>query len=178
MSVSSRRIPFLLPYIPFPDSHPSSPFFFTFYPSGKLRKVRCDAHFPSCGACRRTAKFEGRDPADVVCNYQAKRDPKTPKNQSSAKAKGKASAAKAEAARRSHSADSTTSRADSLDAEGAEISSLSAAKRRKQFKVRGRKSASITNMPEEEDTTVVVAELETRMGTQPLYTIPVLATNP
>ncbi|ORY75657.1 hypothetical protein BCR35DRAFT_306164 [Leucosporidium creatinivorum] len=35
----------------------------------KRRKVRCDAVKPACGSCRRTARFEGRDETEVVCEY-------------------------------------------------------------------------------------------------------------
>ncbi|GAA5842577.1 hypothetical protein JCM9279_003625 [Rhodotorula babjevae] len=35
----------------------------------RARKVRCDAGKPACRACLRTARFEGRDEASVVCCY-------------------------------------------------------------------------------------------------------------
>ncbi|GAA5930043.1 hypothetical protein JCM3775_004496 [Rhodotorula graminis] len=35
----------------------------------RTRKVRCDAGKPACRACLRTARFEGRDEASVVCCY-------------------------------------------------------------------------------------------------------------
>jgi hypothetical protein len=129
-----------------------------------LRKVRCDAHFPSCGACRRTAKFEGRDPASVVCNYQSKREPKTPKNPNAAKGKSKAALARAEAARRSDSAGSSTIKEEPVDAEAPEALSLAAAKRRKASKARSRKASREDNSDEGDEKTVLVAELETRMG--------------
>lgn len=39
----------------------------------KARKVKCDAVHPACGSCQRTARFEGRDPSEVVCTYGAGR---------------------------------------------------------------------------------------------------------
>lgn len=35
----------------------------------RSRKVRCDAVKPGCGACRKTAGVQGRNPDDVVCEY-------------------------------------------------------------------------------------------------------------
>lgn len=57
--------------------------------AGKLRKVRCDAQSPSCGACRRTAKFEGRDLDSVVCHYAAKRESKAAVASTTTTSKGK-----------------------------------------------------------------------------------------
>ncbi|ORY73233.1 hypothetical protein BCR35DRAFT_150184 [Leucosporidium creatinivorum] len=37
----------------------------------KSRKVKCDGIKPACSACKRTARFEGRDPELVCCNYNA-----------------------------------------------------------------------------------------------------------
>ena len=35
----------------------------------RSRKVRCDAQKPGCGACRKTATVQGRNPDEVVCEY-------------------------------------------------------------------------------------------------------------
>jgi len=35
----------------------------------KVRKVRCSGASPACDACTRTARFEGRNPALVICSY-------------------------------------------------------------------------------------------------------------
>ncbi|GAA5866124.1 hypothetical protein JCM1840_005080 [Sporobolomyces johnsonii] len=35
----------------------------------KARKVRCDAIKPACTACRRSARFKGLNPDEVVCSY-------------------------------------------------------------------------------------------------------------
>ena len=39
----------------------------------KVRKVRCSGTTPACKACMRTARFEGRDPELVVCQYGGKK---------------------------------------------------------------------------------------------------------
>lgn len=44
----------------------------------RSRKVRCDAQKPGCGACRKTATVQGRDPDQVVCEYDTEDNPGNP----------------------------------------------------------------------------------------------------